>query len=525
MITNSFLLKLLTQKKAEPSPSKLNKEKLKHSEIHNRIQKQRQEMLLLKQKNLNEFRNQLKIEHEKTTKHALNESFTKYVDPDYKPTIQPAIYTLEDKCAVKIQSLFRGFRTRKTLKTKKNTIEKYTNLLSMVEFFRYNLKQIKSEHTTLVKQHETSSTQVKKALSAIANNVQTNQNQQNNKEAELLTENKLLKEKISFLETKYSNLESKFNTFIEAKNNADDSKITQRIEDTINETTTRCSETPNVEIFPPIRVRLQKLNEKRVALKWTHNPKNYLNEINGYNIYINGKICGKMSPNDMIASINGIQEEGEYKIYIRSFFNNIESANSNEVITRVKRKQTDQEESHELTESESKSGDSINSTDKQNSSNESIENQKFESSTSSSTSSSKQEEKKDFLAIIKERLSGVVAQKSEEVHTTIANRLANNKHGFLTNAERAKALSPRKSSDSSEESSVVNYEPFSKVSNNKLNVKQSSKRNEPHHVENFKINESSIENDENSGISEMDYLKRMNPLKDSVMHKSEKSVL
>lgn len=83
----------LDPKKAEPSPSKLNKDKLKHSEIHNRIQKQRQEMLLLKQKNLNEFRNQLKIEHEKSTKHALNESFTKYVDPDYKPETSQAILT------------------------------------------------------------------------------------------------------------------------------------------------------------------------------------------------------------------------------------------------------------------------------------------------------------------------------------------------------------------------------------------------------------------------------------------------
>lgn len=252
-----------------------------------------------------------------------------------------------------------------------------------------------------------------------------------------------------------------------------------------------------------------------------------------------------MSPNDMIASINGIQEEGEYKIYIRSFFNNIESANSNEVITRVKRKQSEQEESQELTESESKSGDSINSTDdtstnKQNSTNESLEHQKFESSTCSSNSSSKQEEKKDFLAIIKERLSGVATRKSEEIHTSIANRLATNQpqgYGFLTDNERNKIIS-RKSSESSEESlcSNVNYEPFSKVSSNKLNAKQSSM---PHHVENFKINESSIvsrssivrqshsieENDENSAMSEMDYLKRMNPMKDSVMHKAEKSLL
>ena len=57
--------------------TKLSKEQLKHSEIHSRIQKQRQEMLLSKQKSLNEFRNQLKLKHEQSIKHALNESFTK----------------------------------------------------------------------------------------------------------------------------------------------------------------------------------------------------------------------------------------------------------------------------------------------------------------------------------------------------------------------------------------------------------------------------------------------------------------
>ena len=70
------------------------------------------------------------------------------------------------------------------------------------------------------------------------------------------------------------------------------------------------------------------------------NPKNALIELTGYNIYINGKLCGQMGPNDNIASINGINQEGEYKIFIRSYYANIESEDSNEVVTRVKRKQT-----------------------------------------------------------------------------------------------------------------------------------------------------------------------------------------
>lgn len=116
--------------------------------------------------------------------------------------------------------------------------------------------------------------------------------------------------------------------------------------------TTEIKTLPKIEIYPPIRVRLQKLNEKRVALKWSMNPKNALIELTGYNIYINGKLCGKMGPNDTIASINGINQEGEYRIHIRSFYANTESEDSNEVVTRVKRKQPSLKTSASIVESE-----------------------------------------------------------------------------------------------------------------------------------------------------------------------------
>ena len=66
-------------KKSEASLNSLKTSKdqqLKHSEIHSKIQRQRQEMLLVKQKNLNEFRNQLKLEHERSRHYhaAQNES-------------------------------------------------------------------------------------------------------------------------------------------------------------------------------------------------------------------------------------------------------------------------------------------------------------------------------------------------------------------------------------------------------------------------------------------------------------------
>jgi hypothetical protein len=87
-----------------------------------------------------------------------------------------------------------------------------------------------------------------------------------------------------------------------------------------------------------LRVRLQKLSEKTVALKWNHNPKNIFIQIAGYNIYINSELCGTMKPDEVSASIDGIQTEGEYKIFIRSFLGNLESPDSNQVITRVKKK-------------------------------------------------------------------------------------------------------------------------------------------------------------------------------------------
>jgi hypothetical protein len=67
-------------------------------------------------------------------------------------------------------------------------------------------------------------------------------------------------------------------------------------------------------LYPPLRVRLQKVNEKSVALKWDHNQLNVNNKIDGYRIYINSILRGTVKPTDIKALINGIQEEGEYKL-------------------------------------------------------------------------------------------------------------------------------------------------------------------------------------------------------------------
>jgi hypothetical protein len=96
---------------------------------------------------------------------------------------------------------------------------------------------------------------------------------------------------------------------------------------------------PTLEIHPPLRARLQKLNEKSVALKWAHNPRNALISLTGYTIYINEEQCAELNPHDQIASINGLQDEGEYRICVRARCGELESASSNVVVTRVKKKQ------------------------------------------------------------------------------------------------------------------------------------------------------------------------------------------
>jgi hypothetical protein len=119
---------------------------------------------------------------------------------------------------------------------------------------------------------------------------------------------------------------------------------------------------PKAELHPPLRVRLQKLNEKSVALKWNHNPKNNLVHLTGYNIYINDELCAELNPEDQIASINGLQDEGEYRIYIKSCCGkHSESESSNLVVTRVKRKQKSKGSAnlHDLNDSQNTNQDNI----------------------------------------------------------------------------------------------------------------------------------------------------------------------
>ncbi len=308
-----------------------------------------------------------------------------------------------------------------------------------------------------------------------------------------MIENKVLKQKIAYLEDKYAQLE--------AKAAINETEATEANTTHHSNITASTAVAPRLEIHPPIRVRLQKLNEKRVALKWNHNPLNNLTEIHGYHIYINGKLCGKMSPNDMVASINGIQEEGEYRIFIRSFFRAVESVDSNEVVTRVKRKPA------------SEPNDEGNNASKSNDTGSLTSNSNDSSTASSSTSC----ERKEFLDLMKERLSGIVDDKPvQRPAENIANRIARNpipaskhQYGFLAESEY------KRIGDTSSDNSITETEtsqPFGRVSNklnaNKANVNPVLKQS---------ANED-IEND--SSRSEVAYLSNMRPVSEVVKRNS-----
>ena len=158
-------------------------------------------------------------------------------------------------------------------------------------------------------------------------------------ELNLIQENLQLRGKIDSLEDKCKQLESRLASSQSNSNSkTNKSKVTKSfLEDSIDHQQQQRVSEPKPELHAPIRVRLQKLSEKTVALKWNHNPKNIFVQLAGYRIYINGELCGTMKPTDVSASIDGIQVEGEYKICVRSFVGPHESLDSNQVITRVKK--------------------------------------------------------------------------------------------------------------------------------------------------------------------------------------------
>ncbi|RNA31872.1 centrosomal of 97 kDa [Brachionus plicatilis] len=292
-------------------------------EIHSKIQKQRQEMRAQREKNLREFKSQLRL-MDQEKEYAEFESIYNIKVP------LPVSDTFEDQCATKIQAAFRGYRLRKSKFIRPKILYiKYKKINREALFVKNGLHDLKKAQLELVEFSQNSTQIINELVKKIGSFDFTSQIDKVEADLakKLKIENEGLMLKVKLLEEKCKSLEEQV-----PKSETEDEvefKYKKVEEESVE---------PKIQIHPPLKVRLQKLNEKSVALKWNHNPKNLFVEITGYKIYINDELCGTMKSSDTIAAINGIQEEGEYKIFLKTFLNKMESDKSNCVITRVKKK-------------------------------------------------------------------------------------------------------------------------------------------------------------------------------------------
>lgn len=212
---------------------------------------------------------------------------------------------------------------------------------------------------------------------------------------------------------------------------------------------------PKLEMYPPLRVRLQKLNEKSVALKWNHNPKNFLIALSGYNIYINDELCAELKAEDQIASINGLQEEGEYRIYVKSVCGQQESECSNVVVTRVKRKQKKGADESTANETKDKLKSSFNS-ELEHSAKEKDES--MEKALNHIRSSfSTQSEFKDTVTI-EEQDGSLLKQTDNSITDSLTSTRKSEKGAFSLPAPSTHELNTTASKHSSPHSFIENYE-------------------------------------------------------------------
>lgn len=290
-------------------------------EIQSKIQKQRQEMRAQREKNLREFKNQLRLMDQE-------KEYAEFQNVYSIKVALPTKNTIEDQCATKIQAAFRGYRLRKSKFIRpKILFIKYKKIQRDVQHIKLGLNDLKKAQSQLVEYSQHSINELVKKFGNFDIKSPSDKFEEDMIK-NLKIENEGLLLKVKLLEEKCKRLEAQ----VPKSETEDEVEFKYKKADEENVE-------PKIQIHPPLKVRLQKLNEKSVALKWNHNPKNLFLEITGYKIYINDELCGTMKSSDTIAAINGIQEEGEYKIYLRAFLNQMESDKSNCVITRVKRKQ------------------------------------------------------------------------------------------------------------------------------------------------------------------------------------------
>lgn len=98
-------------------------------------------------------------------------------------------------------------------------------------------------------------------------------------------------------------------------------------------------------LHPPIRVHISKRDGKSFFLNWTPHPESSDETIDGYRIFIDDVLRITSEKSQTQAVIDCIREEGDYKLKVRSFNKNGESADSNVTIIRFRRQKSQSERS------------------------------------------------------------------------------------------------------------------------------------------------------------------------------------
>ena len=170
---------------------------------------------------------------------------------------------VDDRCAIKIQSLWRGYQLRKQLsKQIVQDKETYKHLVGYVGALRHSLKELMADHQRLMTVHKDECVKMKKALETLAKRTQSEETLEKErdyqatslKQSELITENRVLKEKICLLEDRYASLELRFNAMEKAaaSANASDTTLgTKLVEKTMDET---CNTTGPLPLEPKVEV-------------------------------------------------------------------------------------------------------------------------------------------------------------------------------------------------------------------------------------------------------------------------------
>lgn len=96
----------------------------------------------------------------------------------------------------------------------------------------------------------------------------------------------------------------------------------------------------NPSLYPPLRAHISKRDAKSFFLHWIPNPLNEHRTILGYRIYIDDVCKGAIDAGRFEAIIDYIRDEGEYKIKLRTYDEQGESADSNTVVARFRRQRS-----------------------------------------------------------------------------------------------------------------------------------------------------------------------------------------